>query len=116
MEITIEVGSHALPLRVMGRICPECPGEGAIYPESSYQTHVQAHKDNAPLPGQRCGKCGRHQPWNRFPRTNMGIAQNCYDCRDKRAVSRGRPKGIRFTKTGIRSNRVWGAGQDEESD
>jgi len=103
------------PCTVLGTICPECPGNGAIFPPSAYRMHIEVHQGN-PM-GRTCGKCHRFLPWNRFPRIETYISASCYDCRPKEAMNRGRPKGPLHRKdTSIRAHRVWGPGQDEESD
>jgi len=115
-EITIEVGVYEPPVRVMGRVCTLCPPglKTTIFPLTSYWRHVKAHSQ--PVNGRVCVKCKRPLPWGRFPRTSTGIAAACYHCRRlNRGSNRGRPKGTAFKKTGIRSTRVWGPGQDEES-
>jgi len=112
-EITIEVESHSPPLRVVGTVCPTCPGSAAIFPPSAYRIHAQAHKDKPR--GRVCIKCHKDLPWDRFPRTDTNISLSCYDCRPE-GMHRGRPKGCKVKKTGIKAPRVWGPGQDEEND
>ncbi len=113
-EIAIEVGTDASPIRVVGTICPSCPGNAAIFPPSAYRLHAQAHKDKPR--GRVCTKCHKDLPWDRFPRTDTNISLSCYDCRPNGAMRRGRPRGYVFKKTGIKAPRVWGPGQDEVSD